>query len=303
MSLPVGSESQRRADSEDKPISAHRSDSPPLSNHGSSLGEAAEATTRRLPPDQGSDRVPPDTETHVSPHSRQSRSQSPTIRLDARGEAPTERTPGALRTYPLTQGSRGGPPDSRTHSSHHSQDTRSQSANRSIRSESEASTQRTHELGPPAASRARSGQGSHQHYLDVASHRSQGDRSPFYNSRLGSRSGVSTQWTYTRGPAGSEEAGSRPGSRRSYPEASSSGYAETGIVTQPCAPPVSTGTSHMRSPRRRQGGRLPWRRWEAPRCVQRAVAISTIALVVLVVLLIILECAVFRKKPDKPQTL
>lgn len=46
-----------------------------------------------------------------------------------------------------------------------------------------------------------------------------------------------------------------------------------------------------------------WRRSEAPRCVQMAVAISTIALVVLVVLLIILECAVFRKKPDKPQIL
>jgi hypothetical protein len=40
-----------------------------------------------------------------------------------------------------------------------------------------------------------------------------------------------------------------------------------------------------------------------PDACKGAVAISTIALVVLVVLLIILECAVFRKKPDKPQTL
>jgi len=110
MSLPVRnweSESQRRADSKDKPISAHPSDLPPLSNHTSSLGEAAEATTRRLPPGQGSDRGPPDTEIQVSLYSRQSRSQSPTIRLDARDEAPTERTPGALRTYPLTRGLRG----------------------------------------------------------------------------------------------------------------------------------------------------------------------------------------------------
>jgi hypothetical protein len=53
------------------------------------------------------------------------------------------------------------------------------------------------------------------------------------------------------------------------------------------APPVSTGTRHrhMRSLRRRPGGRLPWRHREAPRCFQRAVAISTIALLVLVVLL------------------
>jgi hypothetical protein len=306
MSLPVpnwGSESQRQADSEDKPIPAHRSDLPPLSNHDSSLGETGEAATRPLPPDQGSDRGPRDTETYVCPHSRHGRPRSPTIWFDARSEAPTERTPGTLRTYPLTQGSRRGPPDTGNHSSHHSQDTRSQSANRSIRSESEASIQRTHELGLSTASRARSGQGSHQHYLDVASHHSQGDRSPFYNSRLGSRSGVSIQRTYTRGPAGSEEAGSRPGSRRSHPEeASSPGYAETRIASQPSAPPVSTGTRHMRSPRRRPGGRLPWRRREASRCVQRAVAISTIALVVLVVLLIILECAVFRKKPDKPET-
>jgi hypothetical protein len=106
MSLPVPnweSESQRRADSKDNPISAHPSDLPPLSNHSSSLGEATEATTRRLPPDQGSDRGPPDTEIQVSLYSPQSRSQSPTIRLDARDEAPTERTPGALRTYPLTR--------------------------------------------------------------------------------------------------------------------------------------------------------------------------------------------------------
>jgi hypothetical protein len=182
-----------------------------------------------------------------------SRLQSPTIRLDARGEAPTERTRGALRTLSAHPRLARGPPDTGTHSSHHLQDTRSQSASWSIRSESEASTQRTHELGPSAVSQARSGQGSHQHYLDVASHRSQGDRSLFYNSRPGSRSGVSTQRTYTRAPAGSEEAGSRPGSRRSHPEeAPSPGYAETGITIQPCAPPVSTGTSHMRSPRRKQ---------------------------------------------------
>jgi hypothetical protein len=289
MSLPVpnwGSESERRADLEDNPIPAHRPGLPPLSN-------------------QGSDRGPPDTQIHVSPHSRSSRSQSPTIWFDARSEAPTERTQSTSRTNSLTQGSRGEPPDTGSHSSHHSQDTQSQSANRSIRSESEASIQRTHELGLSAASQARFGQGSRQHYLDVASHHSQGDRSPFYNSRLGSRSGVSTQQTYTRGSAGSEEAGSRPGSRQSHPEeALSPSYAETGIATQPPAPPVSTVTGHMRSPgRRRQGARLPWRRREAPRCVQRAVAISTIALVVLGVLLIILECAVFSKKPDKPQTL
>jgi hypothetical protein len=141
--------------------------------------------------------------------------------------------------------------------------------------------------------------------LDGAATNSQGDRTPFYNGRLGSRSGVSIQRTYTRGPVGSEEAGSRPGSRRSHPEEGSSpGYAETGFASQLSAPLVSTGTRHrhMRSVRRRPGGRLPWRCREVPRCFQRAVAISTIALVVLVVLLIILECAVFRKKPDKPQT-
>jgi hypothetical protein len=59
----------------------------------------------------------------------------------------------------------------------------------------------------------------------------------------------------------------------------------------------------VHEPQRRPGGRLPWWRWEASRCVQRAVAISTIALVVLVVLLIILECAVFRKKPENHRPL
>ena len=110
VSLPVpnwGNESQRRADSEDKPILAHHSDLPPLSNHGSSLSEAAEATARSLPPGQGSDRGPPDTETHVSPYSRHGRSRSSTIRPDARSEAPTQRTPG-LRTYPLPKAREGG---------------------------------------------------------------------------------------------------------------------------------------------------------------------------------------------------
>ena len=195
VSLPApnwGNESQRRADSEDKPTPAHRSDLPPLSNHGSSPSEAAEATTRSLPAGQGSDRGPPNTEVHASPYSRHGRSRSSTIRLDAKSEAPTERTPGTSRTYPLPQGSRMGPPNTRTRSSRRSRDTRSQSANRSIRSKSEASIQRTYELVLSAAYRARLGQGSHQLYLDVASHHSQGDRSPSYNSRLGSRSGVPT---------------------------------------------------------------------------------------------------------------
>jgi hypothetical protein len=66
----------------------HRSDLPPLSNHGSSLSEAAEATSRRLPADRGPDCGPPYTE--MSLLILDKADQSPTVRLDARGEAPTE---------------------------------------------------------------------------------------------------------------------------------------------------------------------------------------------------------------------
>src|SRR5947209_1315259 len=121
-------------------------------------------------PTKGSDRGPPDSETHVSPYSRHGRSQSSAIRLDARSEAPTERTPGTSRTYPLPKAREMGlqiperivlitrrtprrsPPTGR------------------FDQKAKLLIQRTYELGLSAASRARSGQGSHQLYLDVASH-------------------------------------------------------------------------------------------------------------------------------------
>lgn len=163
----------------------------------------AQARARPLKPPQevsplakARDRGPPNTEVHVSPCSRHGRSRSSTIRLDASSYRANSRHLKNLSTSSrLAKGGFQIP----ERVVRRSRDTRSQSANRSIRSKSEASIQRTYELVLSAAYRARPGHGSHQLYLDVASHHSQGDRSP---SSTGSRSGVPTQRTYTRGRRG-----------------------------------------------------------------------------------------------------
>jgi hypothetical protein len=307
MSLPLlnsGGNSRRRPEREDESVPAHHSDLGLRSDHGSRLSDAAAATMKNIPPEQGLHRGPRDTETHVSHHSRDDRSQSPNTRLGARSEGFTQRTPFTIKSFPPSQGSYGVPPDTETHVPHHSQDRRSESADSRIGSRSEAATQHTDGHGPPTRSQARSGEESKRHRPDVVSHHSRSDRSPFYNSRLGDRSEASSQRRYSQGPSVRFQTRSEPGSRRYHPEeVSSAGYVETSTASEPRAPSVSTGTRYIRaSQRRRQGCRLLWRRREAPRSVQQVVVVCTIALLVLVILLIILECDVFRKKSGKPQT-
>ena len=312
MDLPLpdwGSRSRPQPDGDAEPPAVHQSNpSTTHRNHDSRLSNAAAATIRSLPPEQGQDPRPSgpnltESQARTSRHSRDHRSRSPDDEFESRSEIAIQRPPTIIGSLPPRKGPRGVPPDMKTRVSH-SQHGRSRSTNSQAGPRSQAPHSMSRRYDASTYLQDRFGEGSPQRSPNTISRPSQGDRSPSHDNEPRSRSISPTHRTHSQRSARRSQARPRPGSHGYYlDEESATGYTGTRLTSESRAPSIMTDTRDTRSPRRRKRAyRLPWRRREASRCLQRAVAICTIALVALVILLIVLEFTVFRKKPAKPQT-
>ena len=310
MSLPLpnwGSESRPQQDL-DELDAIQQSEPPQHSNHASRLSDAAAATIKSLPPTKGRHRGPPNpspprTERRTSHHPRDSLSQSPKNKQGSSNETTTERPPNTIGSFRSLNSSHKGFPDVETHVTY-SQHNLSQTINRPVGPTSEADLPRPCRHDPSTNFQARFGGGSRQHKSNPIFYHAVGDQRPSHDSGPGSRSEALPPRPHNQHPSKRSQprSGPGPGTRGYYRnDESSTGYAGRSMRSEPRAPSVLTDTRDTRSfGRRRQGFRLPWRRREAPRCLQWAVAICTIVLVLLVILLIVLEFVVFRRKPTKP---